>query len=254
MPGANTGPWLSLRQRRISDKFSQNRPELVVANEEPVADLIPAEVPLSFLEFTVAYPGQLLSPRRLYDDALPATFSALKPWGLTPEQVTWKQNAANAAELQVSFTLLNGRVIYSVGIAAARLVVMNPSWEEAELIMQVSNNALATLKKVVDGNIDAQTVTMTLHVKPTGRGLLDITKKFCPATNPELMERKPKGFGFSMSRENATWLVDLSALYPDALFVRISRVFQRGVTLDEIAVELRAEEEGLARLLGVNIL
>jgi hypothetical protein len=219
-----------------------------------VADLIPAEVPLSFLEFTVAYPDHLVSPRRLYDDALPLTFSAFRPWGITAEQVTWKQNATTAAEFQITFTLLNGRVVYSVGIAAARLLVMNPSWEEAERLMQLGRAAFDALANLVAGKIDVQTVAMTLHVRPTGRGVLDITKKFCPAANPELMDQKPKGFGFSMSRENATWLVDLSALYPDALFARITRIFPKDVPLEKIAVELKTEEEGLAQLLGVNIL
>lgn len=221
---------------------------------EPVADLIPAEIPLSFLEFTVTYPGRLLSPRRLYDEALPATYEAFRPWGIAGEQVTWKQNASNLAEFQLSFTLLNGRVIYSVGIASARLLVMNPSWEEADVFMRLGGAAFGSLASLIGEAIDTQTIAMTLHVKPIGRSLLDITKKFCPASNPELMQQQPRGFGFAMTRERATWLVDLSALYPDALFARISRVFPRDVPLDRIAVELRQEEEGLARLLGVNFL
>lgn len=219
-----------------------------------MADLIPAEIPLSFLEFAVTYPSRLLSPRRLFDEALPLTYDAFRPWGIAAEQVTWKQNASSLAEFQLTFTLLNGRVIYNLGIASSRLLVMNPSWEEADMLMRLGGAAFQSLAKIVEEKVEMQTVAMTLHVRPVGRELLDITKKFCPASNPELMAQKPKGFGFSMTREGATWLVDLSAIYPDALFARISRVFPRDIPLDKIAVELRQEEEGLARLLGVNIL
>jgi len=219
-----------------------------------VADLIPAEIPLSFLEFTVNYPGRLLSPRRLYDEVLPAAYDGFRPWGIAAEQVTWKQNASNLAEFQLSFTLLSGRVIYTVGLVSARLLVMNPSWEEADLLMRLAASAFQALARAVGDGVETQTVAMTLHLKPVGLSLLDVTKKFCPTSNPELMDQQPKGFGFSMTREGATWLVDLSALYPDALFARISRAFAKDVPLDRIAVELRKEEEGLARLLGVNIL
>ena len=53
--------------------------------------------------------------------------------------------------------------------------------------------------------------------------------------------------------EDISWLVDLSAVYPDAFFVRIIRVFEPSKSAEEMATSLYKDEHDILNLLELNV-
>ena len=62
-----------------------------------------------------------------------------------------------------------------------------------------------------------------------------------------------KGFGFCVYGQETIWVVDLSALYADAIFVRATRVFDASISFEQIAALLYKDEVAIFDLLELRI-
>jgi hypothetical protein len=101
--------------------------------------------------------------------------------------------------------------------------------------------------------IDKQLVTMAMHLKPRERSIRDITSRFVRLDGQVPSEPPVRTYGFSLYREDGSWVVDASILDQDALFVRINRTFSAEVALEEISVKGRQEEDQLLDLLQLRL-
>ncbi len=65
-----------------------------------------------------------------------------------------------------------------------------------------------------------------MHVKPENRALNEISADFLKVQSPIISTAKIKARGFSVYAEDFSWVVDSSAMYDGALFLRMVRSFQ----------------------------
>ncbi len=79
-------------------------------------------------------------------------------------------------------------------------------------------------------------------------GLADITWN----SNPTLGETV-RARGFSIYTDGCVWVVDLSVLDPNALYVRLTRAFAPSVTIEQIAEALAADQAKLLEMLKLEI-
>ena len=212
-----------------------------------------AEVLLAFLEYRAFYREPLFEAWGQHGTLVHSLFQAFREWDLRLENITAKENPANASEIQVNFNLLNWKAVFSLGIGSVGLVVTNPNWSEVELIVKIGHAGLRALLETSKAQIDRQTATLSMHLKPQGRSVVDLTSKFVHPETGKTLTTSPKGFGFSVYGDQSSYVVDLSASYSDALFVRITRTFGSSVQLEEIAKELDRDEHRVLNILDLDV-
>jgi len=137
-----------------------------------------AEVLLAFFEYRVFYREPLFEVWGHHGTLVHALFRAFREWDIGLENITAKENPANANEIQVNFNLLNWKAAFSLGIGSAGLVVNNPNWSEVDLIVKIGRAGLRALLETSKAQIERQTVTLSMHLKPQGRSVVDVTSKF----------------------------------------------------------------------------
>lgn len=212
-----------------------------------------AEVPFAFLEYRATFKDPIFEAWDKHGAIVRAAYNAFRGWNINLENISGKQQPANAGEIQVTFNLLNGRVLFNVGLGFASIFVTNPSWEEAELITKLARSGMEAVRDSAKAEIEKQLITLAMHLKPEGRSIRELTSQFVRTDVLGVMGNKVRAYGFSVYQENSLWVVDASALYPDALFARITRTFGPAIPFEEIAAGLRKDEDNLLELLELRV-
>ncbi|MCI0403479.1 MAG: hypothetical protein L0212_08150 [Acidobacteria bacterium] len=219
-----------------------------------MAEKTPAQVVLSFLEYRAVFREPLFEIWGQHGSLVHAVYNSFREWNISLENVTAKENQpANASEIQVNFSLLNGKVIFGVGIGSVSLVATNPSWEDVELIKRIGSTGLQSVVGATKGVIDKQLVILSMHLKPMGKQVYEVSSRFVHAEVPKAMGGAVKGLGFSVYADECAWVVDLSAPYPGALFVRLNRIFDGSVPLNDIAAQTEKDENRLLEMLQLSL-
>jgi len=212
-----------------------------------------ADIPLSFLEHRAVYSEPMLQVQRLYSDVSQAVFQAFRDWNVALENVSYKQTPVNLAEVSVAFALLGGRLGFTVGLASASLLVKDPSWSEADLVTSIAKAGIGAVVQSGAVTVAQQRSTIAMHVKPVSGQIKEFVAGLIRPSEPALTAEDVRAYGFSMYRQDSSWVVDTSASYPDALFVRIERVSGPNVSFEQIASTLRQDESTLLGLLRLDV-
>lgn len=218
-----------------------------------MAQKIPAEVALSFLEYRATFREPLFEIWGQHGSLVHAVYRAFREWNVGLENVTAKESPANASEIQVNFNLLNWKAVFGVGIGSASLIITNPDWSEAEIIKKIARAGLEAVVRSSKAEIEKQLATLLMHLRPRGKSIHDITSKFVHSNLGKTIGERTRGFGFSVYGEESLWVIDLSATYSDALFVRITRNFNGSVPIENVALELQKDENRLLDMLELNL-
>ncbi|MBI4662282.1 MAG: hypothetical protein HY735_25970 [Verrucomicrobia bacterium] len=212
-----------------------------------------AKVLLAFLEYRAFYREPLFEAWGQHGTLVHALYRAFWEWDLRLENITAKESPANASEIQVNFHLPNWKAVFFLGIGSAGLVVTSPNWSEMELIVKIGRAGLTAILDTSEAQIDRQTVNLAMHLKPEGRPVVDLTSRFAHPETGKFLVATPKGFGFSVYGDQSSFVVDLSASYSDALFVRIARTFGSSIQLEQIAQELSSDEAKFLHILDLKL-
>jgi hypothetical protein len=210
-----------------------------------------ARVLKSFLEYRATYGRPLLSSTLLFSELAPAVFESLEKWDATLENFSWKHNPANAGEVQAAFHLAKGRISMGLWLGYFGLFVTDPAWEEAGSLVEMIDAATASLTASKKVQITKRHVSIWMHLRPEGRSRKDITGQFVRL--PEGQSNGATGYGLSVYRGDSAWVVDTSALFSDALFVKINRTFASGSSSSEVAEVMRKEEGAVLSTLGLEV-
>lgn len=212
-----------------------------------------AEIPLSFFEHRAVYEQPLLQAQRLYSEVSEAVFRAFRNWNVTLENVSYRQNPTNLAEVSVTFVLLGGRLAFTVGLASVSLLMKDPSWSETELVTSIAKAGVGAVVESAAVTLGQQRSTIAMHLKPVSGQVKDFVSALIRPSEAALTGDDVRAYGFSVYRQDSSWVVDTSASYPDALFVRIDRTSAPNVPFEQIASTLQQEEITLLGLLHLDV-
>lgn len=218
-----------------------------------MADKVKAQVQQPAFNYRLFFREPIFDLDKLDAIAVSAAFAALKPWGISLENVTVKDDASNLAEEITSLNLFNGRIVFTVGPAACGIVDSNPDWSEAALIIQITNAAIDAVLKATGAVRDKQACSITMHLTPPPGTILGITSKFIAPGLNKFVGESARSFAFAVYKDDMSWIVDKSVPFPDSLFVRIDRLFGPNEPLEQIAQRLNQDEVNLLDLLGLEI-
>jgi hypothetical protein len=212
-----------------------------------------AEFPLALFEYRAVFEQPVFAAFERPMVIADALFAAFREWNLLFENITLRSLPMTANDLQVACDLLNKRVTFTVSVGGISLLVTNPNWTEAPLIRNIMQRGLVGAEAGAKGVIKELIATQTMHVKAPGKSVQELTARFRPNVGGPGMQKEVKGFGFCIYGQEISWLVDLSALYSDAIFVRIIRIFGPSISFEEIAAALYKDEIEIFDLLGLRI-
>lgn len=210
-----------------------------------------ARVLKAFFEYRAVYRRPLLDRMTLDSELVPPVFESLRKWNIELENLSWKQNPMNAGEVQALFQIMGGRMALSLWLGHASLLVTDPDWSQADLIPDIVSAAVSALRATGRVEIDKQHASTAMHLQADGRSKKEITEQFVKI--PSVSGSPVTGYGVSVYRDDSAWVADTSALYPDALFVRINRMFSTESTPTAIAVSMRNDENSVLGLLGLEV-
>jgi hypothetical protein len=218
-----------------------------------MADKIKAEVRLAFLAYRMHLREPVFDLDKMDSVATAAVFEAFRPWNVTLENITFNNNPTNISEEATNFNVLGGRITFSITPGGCTFGVNNPNWSEADLIVRVGTAGLMALLKSTGGKPEKQVGTISMHLTPQSSSINQITGRFVKVDLTKFVGGPPQGFGFSVYRDDLTWVVDRSMSFQNSLFVRLDRSFRGDEPLERMAQQLNEDEAGLLELIGLEV-
>jgi hypothetical protein len=219
-----------------------------------VAETTPVQIPYSFVEYKGFFSEPIFTAFVKKDWAVTrAIYLALQKWGLTLEQIVIRQQTLNVSEIQVTFSLPRVGVMVNLSLGNLTIVLNNPDWSRAAELVEVTTAAVEATKAGAETSMQQQHLSLGMHLIPKGKTPKELSSRFVTLDEKSAAYLgKIKSSGFSLYAEDSTVVVDASALYPEAIFVRVTRIHGGKATLAEMAQMLDRDETETLALLGVR--
>jgi hypothetical protein len=207
--------------------------------------------PLSYFEvvFEYAEPNIQLAMNRAA--VVQAIYTALKPWHISIDDMEVIQTG-KPSEQGVKFKIPEKKSSFFFGPASCKFTRDDTNWTLAEETIQILDAALSALKSSAGITLASQKTLVALHLQPKKVTVADILR---PLVSPALARLEPTPaitMATVVKWDNRRVTIDGSAQVANGMFVRYEREFRGDVGYLEIAKQLRADEDALFDMLGVQ--
>jgi hypothetical protein len=208
-------------------------------------------IPISFLEITIDYECPEF---KLWVDRaaiVQELFAALKPWDVTVDDFE-PRTTGKLSEQGVNIKLPLKRVSFFFGPAYCKFTRDDVNWESAVetiTILDVIASILVTVGGIVLGT---KKTIIGLHLQPRTKPFVELLNPFL-APQLATLETEP----IRTMAAIAKWpkrkvTIDGSAALANGLFLKLERDFESATTYEQMAQQLRDDEEKLFTMLGVE--
>jgi len=208
-------------------------------------------IPIAIVEIAIEYEDpsmKLLVDRAKVVDQL---FRALKPWNIKVDDVEVIQDG-KPSDQGVKFKLPLKRTSFFFGAAVCKLVRDDADWESAEETIKILDTGWKTLIEIGAVQAGAYKTSIALHLQPKTLPFIELLKPFAPAPLASLDSSPIRAIAAVIKWEKRRVTVDGSGHLANGLFVRLERDFEGTATFDEIAGQLKIDEDQLFDLIGVK--
>jgi hypothetical protein len=131
--------------------------------------------------------------------------------------------------------------------------VTNPDWSQEQAISQIATAGLRAVQNSSGVSFRRYLISLLMHVKPEHRTLSDVSADFLALKSPKISGPTIKARGFSVYADDFSWVVDSSAIYEGALFLKIVRSFEPDISFPQMAAALRADQGELLGTLQLTV-
>ena len=129
-----------------------------------MADKIAAQAQLPFFAYRLLFKDPIFDLDKLDSVASKAAFSAFRPWNVTLENVSIKDEASNMAEEATNFSLLGGKINFSITPGGCNIAVGNPTWSDVALITEITTAGTQAVLKATGAGVDKQFGSIAMHL------------------------------------------------------------------------------------------
>jgi hypothetical protein len=207
-------------------------------------------IPISYFEATFNYkePNVMLWLDRAA--VVQALFRALVPWRVAVDNVE-VITTGKPSEQGIKFKLPEKQSAFFFGPTLCKFSKDNADWQSAEetiTIMDASFSALAS-----SGHIEAATIDtiIALHLQLKTMPFMKILGRFVPAQLAAL-DGDVTTMASIVKWAKRKVIIDGSGQIANAIFLRFERQFEGTSTYQQIAEQLRADEQSLFAMLDVK--
>ena len=180
---------------------------------------------------------------------------ALEPWGFGLDGVETKLRSDKLDEHAVIFRrtkpvspAMSMAVFYNKIFISAE----NLDWEGAEDFITAVNAGIDAVKEGVNPVVQSQQLVLGIHIQLKDKPRVDVMK---PLINPKALGLLDSGLKFPgviVTGESLNVIIEASVVYANGLWVRLFRDHVGNATLHDVAQKLRADEERLFDVLGLE--
>jgi hypothetical protein len=214
---------------------------------------VPVEIPYSLVEYTAKFEKPIVNVWDQRAAIIANVLSALQPWGFTLEGVEIKTRSEKLSEHGVVFRrTIPQTPAMSLALTFGTIFISaaNLDWTEADDFVSAMMTGISAIRESFDPTISSQQVALGMHIQLKAGSVKDVTTPLLSASAAKLMDGGIKTAGIILMREKSSILIDASAAYANALFVRIIREHSADALLPEMAERLRQDEEQLFDVLS----
>jgi len=208
-------------------------------------------IPISIFEYAVDYERPDF---KLWMDRaaiVQGVFEALKPWEPRIDDVE-PIITGKASEQGFTIKLPLKRVTFFFGPVSCKFTRENVDWQSAKETIAILDAAVSALIRCSGVAMGPKNTAISVHLQPKS---LPFTALLTPFISPQLLtlDSSPVTTMAAVVRwAHRKVTIDGSAALANAIFLRFEREFPSMATYEDIAGQLRKDEEDLLRTLGVE--
>lgn len=207
-------------------------------------------IPISFFEATFIYKEPNVGLWLDRANVVQALFAVLKPWQVDVDNVD-VITTGKPSEQGIKFKLPQKQITFFFGPTLCKFSKDNADWESAEetiTIMEAAVSVLTQSGKVEPAKIET---VIALHMQPKVLPFMKILGPFVPAPLASF-DGEVRTIANIVKWDSRRVIIDGSGQIANGIFLRFDREFSGGVSYEQIAKQLRADEEALFALLDVK--
>lgn len=208
-------------------------------------------IPISYFEFAVDYERpefRLWMDRALIVQGI---FDALKPWEPRIDDVE-AITTGKASEQGFTIKLPLKRVSFFFGPASCKFTRENVDWQSAEETIAIFDAALSALIRSSGASMGPKNTAVSLHLQPKSLPFTALLTPFVASQLAALDSEPVMTMAAVAKWAHHKVTIDGSGVLANAIFLRFEREFPSAATYDDIAAQLRKDEEDLFKILGVE--
>lgn len=219
---------------------------------------IAVEIPYGIVEYTARFEEPIIEAWEHRNTIIASVLFALKPWGFALDGVEVKSHGDKLSEHGVVFRRTvppsppNPARSVAVTLGTIFISAANLDWTEAEDFISAMSAAITAIRESARPRILSQLVGLGMHVQLKSGSVSSTTTPLLSSGATKLLDGQIKAAGMILTREKSSIVVDASAVYSNALFVRIFREHAGTIALPQIAEALRNDEKQLFELLHLE--
>lgn len=216
------------------------------------------EIPYGIVEYTARFQEPIIEAWENRDRIVAAVLAALKPWGFMLDGVELKSQGEKLSEHGVIFRRTippsppNPARSIAVTVGTIFVSAANLDWTEAEDFIAAVSAGITAIKETAKPAIQSQHVGLGVHLQLKSGSVSRVTTPLLSSGATKLLDGEIRTAGIILTREKSSVVVDASAVYSNALFVRMFREHPATTTLPQIAEALRNDEKQLFELLRLD--
>ena len=208
-------------------------------------------IPISIFEFTVDYKRPEF---KLWTDRVSivqSIFDALKPWEPRIDDVEGV-TTGKTSEQGFTIKLPLKRVSFFFGTASFKFTRENVDWQLVEETIAIFDAAASALIRSSGVAMGPKKTAVSLHLQPKSLPYMALLTPFIAPLLAKLDSEPAIAMAAVAKWAHHRVTIDGSAALANAIFVRLEREFSSTATYEEIAVQLRKDENDIFKILGVE--
>jgi hypothetical protein len=211
----------------------------------------PITIPISYFEVAADYERPQFQIWLERAAILSAVFDALHPWGPNIDDVD-PVNTGKASEQGFTIKLPAKRVSFFFGVASCKFTRENSDWQSAEETIAIFDAGILALIGAAGVTLGPKRTVIALHIQLKSSPFITLLAPFIPPQLAALEAEPATTMATVVKWPHRRITIDGSGVVANAVFIRLERDFPTTATYDEIARQLRKDEDDLFKLLGVE--
>ena len=207
--------------------------------------------PIAIVDITMEYvrPNMKLMMDRI--KVVDQLFERYRQWDIKVDDVE-VITQGKPSEQGVKFKIPKRRTSFFFSPSQCRLTQDDANWESAEETIEILKMGVSTLKELADVEIGTYRTAIALHLQPKKAPFIELLRPFAAPRIIALDPSPIKAFATVVRWAGRCVTIDGSAQIANAVFLKFERDFPGTMQIQEIASQLKLDEEELFALLGVE--
>ena len=211
----------------------------------------PVTIPIAIVNVTMEYvrPNmKLLMDRIRVVDQL---FERYSPWNIKVDDVEIITEG-KPSDQGIKFKIPRCRTSFFFSAAQCQLTQDDANWRAAEETIKILKIGVGTLAEVAGVEISSYKTAIALHLQPKTASSIQLLAPFASARITAFDPSPMTAFATVVKWDKRRITMDGSAQLANAIFLKFEREFPGKMPIEEVALQLKIDEDELFTLLGVE--